>query len=211
MNFLALIIGLLSIPFAAIAFAIIAYVIAFWIRYSWVRKMLGKWSKEEFIAPEKRYGKLMLHGLGIVASLALSALIIQLMFMCLENVSDIGPVILGAFYILVPCSFLLYWYIVYKVRMKSGASKRLVAFEVMYGFLTFSAWAAIVVLAIYAIMAAVILVVCYFLFRIIMYFCFAEQISVKSPGLFGGTKKVWAERNLDGTYTDIEGNKYKKK
>ncbi len=106
-------------------------------------------------------------------------------------------------------SIYLYWLICYKVRSKKGATRRQVAFEVLYGTFSLCAWVAIIVLAVYSIMIAVALVVLYFFIKLIFFFCFSEEITVKKPGLFGGTKKVWANRNLDGSYTDIEGKTYK--
>lgn len=203
-------ISIVSIPLSLLFIAGIIYILVFWIRYSWIPTYSLKWSKGEFIAPEKRFNKLMLHGLGVYAATALLMGCTALVFVLVDSTSTVAMTIMSICYIIVlPCALWLYWYIVYKIREKSGATKRLIAFEVSYGVLTLSAWVAIVVLAIYGMMFVLAIAAAYFLFRLIMYFCFSEQISVKTPGLFGGIKKVWAERNLDGSYTDLDGNKYK--
>lgn len=203
-------ISFITIPLSLLFLVGVIYILVFWIRYSWISTYFLKWSKGEFVAPEKRFNKLMLHGLGAYVTSALLMGCIVLIFGLVDSSSTVAMTIMAICYIIsMPCSLLLYWYIVYKIREKSGATKRLVTFEVIYGVLTFSAWAAIVALAIYGIMFAIFVVVGYFLIRLILFFCFSEQISVKTPGLFGGIKKVWAERNLDGSYTDLDGNKYK--
>lgn len=39
----------------------------------------------------------------------------------------------------------------------------------------------------------------------------AKEATVERGGLFGGTKKVMGHENWDGTFTDLDGNTYKKK
>lgn len=193
----------------AIVYAIVPaiFVIIFWLKYKWIRKWFGNWSHGEFTAPAKRYSLLMLHGLGW---LALNGLVMGLLLALCQSVArnnEVLPAIVTA--LVIPASAYGYWWIVKFFKTKKGATARECAFEVAYGVLAFAAWTAIVVIGFYAVLLAIALVVVYGVFKLWFFSMSSEEITVKSGGFFGGTKKVQATRNIDGSYTDLEGNTYR--
>lgn len=189
------------------------YTLIFWIRYQWICNWAAKWSRGEFTAPEKRLNFNMLHGLGALAMIAAGFVIGSMGFISLmeatvgffEALTLIG-LVLGFF--AAGAGLWGYWTLVCKYS-KAGLTPKGNAFKIGYGTLTLVAWAIAVVLAIYAVIAVVCIVVGYFLLKFILFACFSEEITVKRGGFFGGTKKVQATRNFDGTYTDLDGNTYK--
>ena len=203
-------------PYAAILGAIV-----FWVSYGTIGKKFYKWSDGEFVAPEKRYSTLMLHGLGLAVFVPVFAVIAFFIGTAIMGIvlprttfgepsstSSMLAVIMAI--CAVGASVYTYWRIVYNMRKKSGATKKQVRWEIIYGAIALYAWIGAIVLGIYALIALVVLLVAYVVIRIFSFFLTGEEITVKRGGLFGGTKKVYAERNLDGTYTDLSGNNYKK-
>ena len=119
------------------------------------------------------------------------------------NVSILdASVIFAGIIFCVPLGAYLYWRFLYNRRKDTGATEKAVRWELFFSLLVLAAWATGIALI-------VIVVPLYILLRLISYFCFGEEITVKTGGLFGGSKKVYAERNLDGSYIDIEGKTYK--
>ncbi len=208
-----------SIPFGFLAVTAGVTALMFWFGYKTMRKYFDKWSDGELKVPEKRYNMLMLHGLGFFAFIGVAG--VAAFFLGNFVFSLISPeehisvqkesVVWSTYLTLLAVVFAIYayWLIVYNNRKKSGATKKQVRWEIIYGCTALVSWIAAIVIGSYAVVILLILIVLYAAIRIFSFFAFGEKITVKSGGLFGGTKEVYAERNLDGSYTDAEGNKYK--
>lgn len=149
-------------------------------------------------------------GLGLVlfSSLFCGAIGWMLAMIDQRTASIIGPTILNT---IGAAAVWGYYRIIKSVREGSGVnvSRRELSWELAYSFLAALSWGLMVVLAVYAIIAFVVLVVGYLLLKVLSFFFFSEEITVKQGGLFGGVKKIWATRNMDGSYTDASGKTYK--
>lgn len=185
-------------------------VVLFWVKYSKVVDLFNRWSGGAFTAPQRRFNLKILTGLGLAIIVTLSLALIGWMS---TQISVWAIRLIGAFpfYVIAPAAVWAYYRIIKSVREGSGVnvSRRELSWELTYSFLAALSWGLMVVLAVYAIIAFVVLVVGYLLLKVLSFFFFSEEITVKQGGLFGGVKKIWATRNMDGSYTDASGKTYK--
>lgn len=222
----------------AVLYAI--YVLAFFFNYKKIQQLYAKWSNGTYMAPDKRFNKQLLYGLliiGILCGVPFVADCATEYYLETAGYKN-GWEIVGTEYVqgnlqmfntyIARRSSIHSWLWLADIAViaailiptlaflqrKNGLDTRNFRFELLYGTLGFGAWlAAVAVIVCGFIFATAILIaaVCLYLVGIIIHFCFAKEITVKKPGFLGGTKKIWATRNPDGTYSDISGNKYKPK
>lgn len=192
----------------------IAYTLVFLIRYQKIAQWTEKWSGGEFVAPAKRFNFNLLHGLGALTSMYIVPSIFMAILMStigtLTDLEVASAALIMSFIGLFATSAGLwgYWKLLCKYSKESLTPKGN-AYKIGYGVLSLMAWATIAVVAVYGALFVLFLVIAYYLLKFILFACFSQEISVKSGGFFGGSKKVQATRNWDGSYTDINGNRYK--
>ncbi len=183
----------------------------FWVfKYGLIVRWFNKWAKVDFV-PEKRWNKLLLHGVGAVVG---SSLLVALLSMLLAAIfiekntptSELSPALGILFMVLYwGCVFVYaYLYVRYRVS-KRAISKRQAVWEMIYAVLSIYALAVSIYLAVIAIYAFLALCVLYFALNI----AFGRSVHVKTTGLFSREKEL--HENMDGTYSDSAGNTYIRK
>lgn len=196
----------MEILFGIFVIAFVGYLILYLVKYPLIIKLFNKWAKADFV-PEKRWNKLLWHGVGaIVASSLLNFLLVLIIasFSDLEN-SDVATG-LGAWAIIIPfLNFVWifgygYFYVRYRVD-KAGITQRQAVWEMIYAICSIYAIAAAIGLAIYAVMFALMLFVVYVVFMLMT----RQTIFVNTGGLFSRTKTM--HENFDGTYSETFSNK----
>ena len=196
----------MEILFGIFVIAFVGYLILYLVKYPLIIKLFNKWAKADFV-PEKRWNKLLWHGVGsIVASSLLNFLLVSIIasFSDLEN-SDVATG-LGAWAMVIPfLNFVWifvygYFYVRYRVD-KAGITLRQAVWEMIYAICSIYAIAAAIGLAIYAVMFALMLFVVYVVFMLMT----RQTIFVNTGGLFPRTKTM--HENFDGTYSETFSNK----
>lgn len=114
---------------------ILFFVIVFWAKFSWIQSWFSSWSKGAVQAPDRRFNKLMLHGVGLtIATALISGILILIhwnLFYLPWFINMLTPVIAGV----------AYWGGVRLYTNRTGrvVSNRTLVCEIAYGFLSFAA------------------------------------------------------------------------
>lgn len=189
---------------------IIPFLIIFLISKKSLDSFFNKLSGGEFNAPSKRFNLLLLLGLFCFAITMLTSVGVTLV------VQDIYPdpwhqhlpIHLYAGYIACMAVLFIFWLIMCYFPHKT--SPALAASRLLYAYLEAASWILIIAAACVAIVAVLIIAAVLLFIWLILTFATAEEFTVKTGGLFGTTKKIWGNRNLDGTVTGLDGKEYKK-
>lgn len=189
---------------------IIPFLLIFWIRKKTLDSFFHKISGGEFNAPSNRFNKLLLPGICCFVITTLAS------FGALKGFHAIAPdptlqtrcLIYSSAFIAGNGILLIFWLIMCKFPHKT--SPALAASRLLYAYLETASWILFIIAAYVAVIAVLVVVVVGFFIWLILTFATAQEFTVKTGGLFGTTKKIWGNRNLDGTVTGLDGEKYKK-
>ena len=180
----------------------------FWVfKYELIVRWFNKWAKVDFV-PEKRWNKLLLHGVGAVVGssllVALFSLLVAAFFVNKDTLTiELSPICGILFMVLNFGGVFVYAYLYVRYRVsKRAISKRQAVWEMIYAVLSIYAVAISIYLAILAIYVFLALCVIYFALNI----AFGRSVKVKTTGLFSREKNL--HENMDGTYSDSAGNTY---
>ncbi|MBS5625377.1 MAG: hypothetical protein KHW86_09180 [Porphyromonadaceae bacterium] len=183
----------------------------FWVfKYELIVRWFNKWAKIDFV-PEKRWNKLLLHGVGAVVGSSLIVTLLSLLVVTIfiekdTPTSEISPIWGILLMILNFGGVFVYAYLYVRYRVnKRAISKRQAVWEMIYAVLSIYAVAISIYLAILAVYVFLALCVIYFALNIAL----GRSVKVKTTGLFSTEKEL--HENMDGTYSDSAGNTYVRK
>lgn len=214
----SLLVFAIFIEFSPVFIVVCAFM--FWLRYPKVQAWVSRRAAGHYTVPDKRYGKIMLHGFGTLLAVAVGALAGFLVAQPFKYLFSETPIFIIIWLVCGGVAAAVYGYytLVLRKRSQSGATPMQVQWEILWGTCMLWGWifgaatlAGAIALAVMAIIALLVILAVGVLLWIIMFFTSAEERTVSTGGLFSHKKKEYVMKNFDGSYTDIAGNTYKEK